>query len=149
MEFRAQPIRIECRAPPRALVVDDDTASRVLLCMVLEDLGYGVIEAPNGETALSLWRKVPVDLVITDVHMPGLSGLEVTGAIRREERRAGRRLPIIGYTADVHPAGLSACRDSGMDEVLTKPFRFRDLEALLVRSHVAYTQERLGRWEPQ
>lgn len=116
-----------------ALVVDDDQVSRVLLCAVLEKFGYRAVGVEDGESALDVLHGGAIHLLITDVHLPGLSGLEVASVIRREESLSGHRLPIIGYTADVRPSELLACLDSGMDGVLTKPFRFCELRHLLDR----------------
>jgi CheY-like chemotaxis protein len=62
------------------------------------------------------------DLVLTDIHMPGMDGIEATRAIRADERAQGRpRTPIIALTADALETGKWACKDAGMDGFLTKP----------------------------
>jgi len=68
---------------PRILVIDDDAAIRELLRFVLEEEGYQVIEAANGAEGLQWYQADPTDLVITDLHMPGMDGLELLEALRR------------------------------------------------------------------
>jgi CheY-like chemotaxis protein len=68
---------------PRILVVDDDAAIRELLRFVLEEEGYEVIEAADGAEGLQRYQAAPTDLVITDLQMPGMDGLELMMALRR------------------------------------------------------------------
>jgi len=68
---------------PRILVIDDDAAIRELLRFVLEEEGYKVIEAANGAEGLQWYQAEPTDLVITDLHMPGMEGLALLEALRR------------------------------------------------------------------
>ena len=68
---------------PRILVVDDDAAIRELLHFVLEEEGYEVIEAVDGAEGLQRYQADPTDLVITDLKMPGMDGLELLMALRR------------------------------------------------------------------
>jgi len=69
------------------------------------------------------------DLVLTDIHMPGMDGIEATKALRTLEARLGRpRTPIIALTADVLETGRRACREAGMDGFLTKPIEPKQLD---------------------
>ena len=68
---------------PRILVIDDNAAIRELLRLVLEDEGYEVIEAADGAEGLQRYQATPTDLVITDLKMPGMDGLELLMALRR------------------------------------------------------------------
>ena len=68
---------------PRILVIDDDAAIRELLRFVLEGEGYEVIEAADGAEGLQRYQAAPTDLVITDLQMPGMDGLELLEALRR------------------------------------------------------------------
>jgi CheY-like chemotaxis protein len=69
---------------PRILVIDDDAAIRALLRLVLEEAGYEVTEAVNGMEGLQCYQADPADLVITDLMMPGMDGLELMQALQRE-----------------------------------------------------------------
>ena len=70
--------------PRSILIIDDDEQTRVLLRRVLEEAGYLVSEAPNGQEGLRQFRQTPTALVITDLLMPDMDGLEVTMALHRE-----------------------------------------------------------------
>ena len=68
---------------PRILVIDDNAAIRELLRFILEEEGYEVIEAADGAEGLQRYQEAPTDLVITDLQMPGMGGLELLEALRR------------------------------------------------------------------
>jgi two-component system phosphate regulon response regulator PhoB len=111
------------------LVVDDEPSILELVRFTLEDADVRVVEASDGAEALILARRVKPDLVLLDVQMPRLDGLEVCRQLRREP--AFGRTPIIMLTA----AGQQADRDRGLgagaDEYLTKPFSPLALLALV------------------
>jgi two-component system sensor histidine kinase EvgS len=114
------------------LVVDDYRANRLLLSSQLSYLGHGVMEAEDGAQGLELWRVHEFDLVITDCNMPMLSGYELAGAMRDEERAQG--LPttlILGFTANAQPEEKVRCLEAGMDDCLFKPIRLADLSSWL------------------
>lgn len=118
--------------PLTILVVDDYPANRLLLASQLSYLGHRVLEAEDGENALQLWRANEFDIVITDCNMPNVSGYELTGAIRDEERAHG--LPptlILGFTANAQPEEKVRCLEAGMDDCLFKPILLADLNSWL------------------
>ena len=102
----------------RILLVDDDKNIRILVTELLSTMGYTILEAQDGEEAMKLVDIGPIDLVMTDLKMPGMDGIELTRAIRRIEPE----LPIIVYSAyrfiDTAPVALKA----GANEYITKPF---------------------------
>ncbi|HJR30598.1 MAG TPA: transporter substrate-binding domain-containing protein [Pseudomonas sp.] len=132
------------QAPTRSLtilVVDDHPANRLLLSQQLSHLGHCVLEAEEGARGLELWREHEFDLVVTDCNMPRLSGYELAGAIRDEERAQG--LPptlILGFTANAQPEEKARCLEAGMDDCLFKPILLADLSAWLA-SRFAPTPE--------
>ena len=77
--------------------------------------------AGNGRKALETWEKERFDVVLMDVQMPEMSGLEATGAIRERESGSGRRTPIIAMTAHAMEGDREKCLSSGMDHYVTKP----------------------------
>jgi two-component system sensor histidine kinase EvgS len=112
----------------RILVVDDYAVHRQLLCQQLEFLGQDFEAVDSGEKALELWRTSDFDMVITDCQMPGMKGMDLTVAIRREEVSIGRaRCMILGLTADAQREEIDRCLRAGMDECTLKPM---GLEAL-------------------
>jgi CheY-like chemotaxis protein len=112
------------RSPPgpagrtTVLVVDDDDDIRGLVRVVLERGGHAVVGAADGEEALDAVARARPDLVLLDVNMPGIDGVEVTRRLRASP--ATRTLPVVLMTADVaaRERGLAA----GADDYLTKPF---------------------------
>jgi len=84
MSTAAQPLPAPAdRRPPRILVVDDERSMRELLAIVLRREGYEVLVAENGRTAIELLEREPVDLLISDIKMPDLSGVDVLRAAKK------------------------------------------------------------------
>ncbi len=120
----------------RILVVDDEAAQRDILGGFLRKQGYEVREAASGPNALALLRGEPVDLVLTDVRMPGMSGLDVL----REARAMNPELPVVVLTAYGSIADAVAAMRDGAADYLTKPV---DLDALLQRVQRALERQQL------
>lgn len=110
----------------RILVVDDDPAVTSVLKRGLSYEGFAVDTAGSGEDGLAVARDCPPDLVILDVMMPGLDGLEVL----RRLRAADSRLPVLLLTAKDAPADQVRGLEQGADDYVVKPFTF---EVLLAR----------------
>jgi len=116
------------------LIVDDHPVNRMLLKKQLELLGLNMEVAESGVSALSLYQNRHFDLVITDCHMQGMDGYELTRQIRTLEQQAGaERIPIIAWTANVMAEEAERCKTAGMDDILTKPTDLADLRAMLVK----------------
>jgi CheY-like chemotaxis protein len=94
-----------------------------------------VLEADNGQAALEVLARERVDLVLMDMHMPVLDGLEATRRLRVLENNNpnGRRLPVIAMTANVLRDAIDACRAAGMDDFLPKPFKREQIVDVLSR----------------
>jgi len=124
--------------PRRILVVDDEPAIRALLYDLLADEGHTVHAAAGGREALRRLADTDVDLVVLDLKMPDLDGLEVCERIRQDEQQSGTgaRRTIVVVTALPETQVRDACADAGADEYLVKPFELDDLLA------------RLERWSP-
>jgi two-component system, sensor histidine kinase len=118
----------------RVMVVDDDVVNLILAREVLQLFGVDPVTWSDGHSALQDFESRPFGLVFMDIHMPGLSGFEVTDRIRAFERQTGRkRTPIVALTASAMPHELSACTQRDMDAVLSKPFAFDAMRAMLGR----------------
>lgn len=114
-------------APARILVVDDAWAVRMTMKQLLEDAGYRVDTAHNGNAALDTLRQSPPDLVITDLEMPELNGLELARRMRDFPDWAGiPRIMLTSRSADKH---RQAAMEAGIGLYLTKPYRDPDLLA--------------------
>jgi len=113
----------------RILVVDDKKNIRILLNELLSGMGYRVLEAKDGKEAMGVVEIGPVDLVMTDLKMPDMDGIQLTRAIRRIRPN----LPIIVYSAhrfiDTAPAALKA----GANDYLAKPFLRTKIEQAVER----------------
>lgn len=111
----------------RILVVEDHPTNRELAQAMLERLGQKVGLAENGQAALERLAREPFDLVLMDMQMPVLDGLETTRRWRQQESPDGPRLPIVAMTANAMAEDHGRCREAGMDDVLCKPFTRNDL----------------------
>jgi two-component system chemotaxis sensor kinase CheA len=108
----------EATGPARILVVDDTAVVRELERSILEEAGYRVRTATDGRAALAALAGTPVDLVVTDVDMPGGDGLELTRAIRAEPGLAG--LPVVVVTSKATDADRRRAMEAGADAYLVK-----------------------------
>ncbi len=112
---------------PPILVVDDSRAHRRLLSKSLSRWGYQTVEADSGEEALEICKSTPIDLVISDWMMPGMSGVEFCRAFR--DIRAGKPGYFILLTAQTDRDILAEGLESGADDFLSKPFNAVELKA--------------------
>ena len=104
----------------RVLVVDDDPATRRVVCALLDLDEFGLLEAPDGLAALDVVRAERPDLVILDLTMPRLDGLRACQALRSDPELAGTRVLVL--TGRDQPDDRLAARDAGADAYLVKPF---------------------------
>jgi PAS domain S-box-containing protein len=115
------------------LVAEDDEFSAQVLEQLLMRQDHRVRLTNNGREALALAEGGIFDLLLLDVHMPELDGLQVIHAIRQRERTGGRRLPVIALTARSRKEDRELCLAAGMDDFLTKPIRPAELLAAIDR----------------
>ena len=113
--------------PPHVLIVDDEPPIRRFLRTALTAQNYRVDEAADGESALAFLTRSPVDLVILDLGLPGMDGLEVVKTLRGE----GSLIPIIILSSRDDEAGKVAALDLGADDYISKPFGAEELAARL------------------
>jgi CheY-like chemotaxis protein len=121
-------------APPlHILVAEDNEFSARLLNQLLGRRGHRVRLASNGPEALALAQEGCFDVLLLDIHMPGLDGFRVVGSIRERERTAGGHLPVIALTARSRKEDRERCLAAGMDDFLTKPVSSAALFAAIDR----------------
>jgi CheY-like chemotaxis protein/HPt (histidine-containing phosphotransfer) domain-containing protein/anti-sigma regulatory factor (Ser/Thr protein kinase) len=114
------------------LLVEDNPVNQRVAQLFLERAGCEVVIAPDGSEALEVLRERRMDLVLMDVQMPVMDGLEATRRIRTEIA-GGTRIPVVGLTASAMKEQVEACRAAGMDDVLAKPIDRDRLESVLER----------------
>jgi signal transduction histidine kinase/DNA-binding response OmpR family regulator len=122
------------RYPLRILITEDNAVNRKVMLTMLERLGYRAETATNGREALQQIARAPCDLVLMDIQMPEMDGLEAT---RRFRAVAPGNTPpyILALTANARKEDYNACLEAGMQDYLSKPVRTDDLMAALVRAH--------------
>jgi len=110
----------------RVVVADDDADIRALVAIAMRRAGIELVaDVATGDAALTAIREHRPDIVILDVSMPGMTGLEVTAEIRADESLTGIRIFLL--SAGVTEAAIQAGKDAGADEYLIKPFSPREL----------------------
>ena len=117
----------------RILVAEDNAVNQRLALLLLEKLGYRADVAANGVEALAALERSPYDLVLMDVQMPEMDGLEATRRIH--ERWGSSRPRIVAVTAGAMSDERERCLAAGMDDYLTKPIRIEELSAALAGAH--------------
>ena len=117
----------------RILLAEDNPINMMLIRELLRRRGHSVVEVTTGNAAVQAMMDGTYDLLLTDIHMPGMDGIEAARAIRAGEERSGRRrTPIVALTADALEEGKRACQQAGMDGFLTKPVDPAELEEMFL-----------------
>ena len=118
------------------LLVEDNAVNQRLAARLVEKRGHRVVVAANGREALAALEKDDYDLVLMDVQMPEMDGLEATAAIRKMEEGSGKHQTVVALTAHAMKGDEERCLAAGMDGYLSKPIRPAELDAIL-ESYVA------------
>ena len=115
----------------RVLLAEDNVINQTIAVRVLEKRGHVVTVAQNGQAALHAGETQSFDLILMDIQMPGMDGLEATAAIRKQEISTGAHLPIIAMTAHALKGDRERCIAAGMDGNVSKPIRTAELLAAI------------------
>jgi two-component system, cell cycle response regulator DivK len=119
-KFSHQGILSVAECPPaRIMIVEDDEWSMKLVKAVLEASGYSTVQSSSGENAYRIARKELPDLILMDICLPGISGLEVIKALKEDEDL--KKIPIIAVTALAMPGDEERMRRGGADAYMSKP----------------------------
>ncbi|MDR3590744.1 MAG: PAS domain S-box protein [Negativicutes bacterium] len=109
------------------LLAEDNLVSRQLLLRLLKRMGHSVDEADNGEAAVDLYKKNKYDLILMDIQMPVMDGVEATRLIREAEKATGEHISIIAVTAHALSGDRERFLAAGMDEYIAKPLQMDEL----------------------
>ena len=115
------------RAPVDVLLVEDNAVNQKLARLLLKKMGHRATVVGNGQAALHMLKKRSFDLILMDIQMPVMGGIEATTAIREAEAETGQHIPIIAMTAYAMAGDRERALESGMDDYVSKPIRFEDL----------------------
>ncbi|MSR64285.1 MAG: response regulator [Verrucomicrobiae bacterium] len=119
--------------PLRVLLAEDNIVNQRLAVRVLEKQGHSIVVVGDGKEVLNALEQASFDLVLMDVQMPHLSGLEATAAIREKEKTTGTHIPIIAMTAHAMAGDRKRCLEAGMDDYISKPLDSRKLIEVMER----------------
>lgn len=104
-------------------MAEDNGVNQRLIVRILEKWGCSVTLTGDGQAAMDAFETAPHDVVLMDVQMPRMSGLEAAALIRRRERETGGHVPILAMTAYAMTGDREKCLDAGMDDYISKPLR--------------------------
>ena len=123
----------ENRGRLKILLAEDNAVNQTLAVRLLEKRGHTVTVADTGTKALELYEEHSFDVVLMDVQMPEMDGLEATRRIREFEKSTGKHTPIVAMTAHVMVGDRERCLHAGMDEYVSKPLQTKVLFDVLER----------------
>ncbi|HWF46144.1 MAG TPA: response regulator [Bryobacteraceae bacterium] len=139
-ETSSDPARLS--SPKRILIVEDNVINQIVVRRMAEKLGHVVDVVQDGVTAVQQARKIRYDLVLTDLNMPGIDGLQLTRLIRNLPA-PGNAVPIIALTASATANDRDACLGAGMNDYLSKPIGVEFLSAVIDRWAQSPSPDRL------
>jgi CheY-like chemotaxis protein len=122
-----------CTEPMTVLIAEDDPTIMEVMTRLASRAGHRVIAARDGNEALAAWELERPHLVLMDLKMPSLNGLDATRKIREREKKTGGQVPIYGLTAHVLDEDIDRCLGAGMTGHLGKPIEFTDVLEILTR----------------
>ena len=128
-----RPLRGWVGSPLRVLVVDDQNINLLIATRILQKAGHSVVEARNGREALEKWEEKRFDLILMDIQMPEMGGIEATEMIRENEQGNDTRVPIIALTARALRDEQASIMSHGFNGYLAKPIEIESLFAEMRR----------------
>jgi PAS domain S-box-containing protein len=136
IDIQPDAMKVDAGKGIAVLIAEDNEINSLLARSLLTKLGHRPVTAANGIAALDAWDAArtggaPIDLILMDLHMPGIDGLEAARRIRAAEAETGRHTPIIALTANAFAEDREACLKAGMDGFLVKPLDREQLVRVL------------------
>jgi two-component system sensor histidine kinase/response regulator len=123
----------ERRSRLRVLLAEDNRVNQTLAVRILQKRGHIVVVAENGRQAIAALAEQPFDLILMDMQMPELDGVEAAMLIREREKSTRGHIPIIALTANAMSGDRERCLISGMDDYVAKPIQVKELFAAIER----------------
>jgi two-component system, OmpR family, response regulator len=117
----------------KVLVAEDDLTLRQMVGIMLSTREIPCLLVEDGQGAVEAWESGDYDLILMDVQMPAMNGLEATRIIREKEKLQGGHVPIVAMTAHARAEDQEICRTAGMDDYISKPIDFDLFYALVDR----------------
>ena len=114
---------------PRILIIEDNVANMKLATFILESAGHTVIPATDAEAGLTIAREEHPDLILMDIQLPGMDGLQATGILKADP--ATRAIPVIALTALAMKGDEERIRAAGCDGYIAKPLSYKDFLAIV------------------
>jgi two-component system cell cycle response regulator DivK len=111
------------------LVVEDNPTNMTLAVFLLQSAGHTVLSAPDAEVGLTMARDEQPHLILMDIQLPGMDGLEATGLLKRDE--ATRAIPVLALTALAMKGDEERIRAAGCDGYIAKPMRYQEFLATI------------------
>ncbi|MGB5599571.1 MAG: response regulator, partial [Thiothrix litoralis] len=126
---------LQADRPLDILLAEDNAVNRMLAVRLLSKVGHKVTVAENGQEAIAAWLVKRPDVILMDMQMPVMDGIEASLQIRQQEQARGlMSTPIIALTANAMSSDRDRCLAAGMDDFLSKPFNAQDLLDVLMRT---------------
>jgi two-component system cell cycle response regulator DivK len=113
----------------KVLIIEDNATNMTLAIFLLQSAGYTVVSATDAETGLTLARDEHPDLILMDIQLPGMDGLQATALLKRDE--ATRAIPVIALTALAMKGDEERIRAAGCDGYIAKPMRYQEFLATI------------------
>jgi len=123
----------------KILCVEDNAVNMLLISRIIEAEGYELIKAEDGNVALSLLENLVPDLILLDINLPGINGLELARRFKADDKIA--HVPLIATTAQVLSGDRERCLEAGCDDYIPKPLDIRKLRELM-RSYIKASESR-------
>jgi len=114
------------------LVAEDIELNQIVIKKFLEKMGHRATVVSDGRQAVEYWEDGDFDMILMDVQMPVMNGLEAVQAIRRQEKMRGGSIPVIALTANIMSNDIERCLKAGMNSHLSKPLKRADLQAAIL-----------------
>lgn len=115
--------------PKRVLAIEDNTTNMVLISRIVEAEGHALLRAEDGPSALELLEREIPDIILLDINIPGIHGLDLARRIKMDDRLW--HIPVIATTANVLVGDKERCLEAGCDDYLPKPLDIRRLREMM------------------